>query len=240
YLDSSDFSTLSDASQSRDQEAILEQLLEWADSDRVSFVFSACHLMEMAPLFPRYASASSSRADTLVRLCRRNCLLSFDRLLRSEAESLAGLSSVRFDAISPNGEWYPEFGNLMSPVKQLDTFKEELQKAGSGHGLNRKQRRALQSQLVGSSGFKPLARRLLASEASEESVAEMLRRYPMRNQDMRVLWRYFIGQASSDEANAAFLESLRDPRWMIQWFAEHHGQLSPFIEWLRGPSVVSR
>lgn len=65
---------------------------------------------------------------------------------------------------------------------------------------------------------------------------EMLKLYPMRDQDMEVLWRYSIGRASAADANEAFLASLRDPTWMMQWFAEHHGQLSPFIESLRRPS----
>jgi hypothetical protein len=42
-----------------------------------------------------------------------------------------------------------------------------------------------------------------------------------------------LGQATAEEANEAFYESLRDPRWMMRWFAQHHSQLSPFVSWLR-------
>jgi len=59
----------------------------------------------------------------------------------------------------------------------------------------------------------------------------------MRPQDARVLARYAVGDVDAAEAQKAFLESLRDPRWMMAWFRNNHGKLTPFIEWTRKPAA---
>jgi hypothetical protein len=59
----------------------------------------------------------------------------------------------------------------------------------------------------------------------------------MRKQDAEVIMRYLVGTATAKQADQAFLESLRDPRWMIRWFHEHHHRLGPVGEWVRGPAL---
>jgi hypothetical protein len=76
----------------------------------------------------------------------------------------------------------------------------------------------------------------MANQDADANLAEILRIYPMRPQDAKILAQYALGQATSQEADSAFIESLRDPRWMMRWFAAHHDKLTPVTEWLRGPS----
>jgi hypothetical protein len=59
----------------------------------------------------------------------------------------------------------------------------------------------------------------------------------MRRDDALVLLAYIHGKASAKDGEAAFLASLRDPRWMMQWFSEHHTKMSPAIQWLRSASI---
>ena len=59
----------------------------------------------------------------------------------------------------------------------------------------------------------------------------------MRSQDARTLARYAIGDASAAEAEAAFLNSLRDPGWMMKWFRLHHDKLTPLVSWTRKPAA---
>lgn len=44
-----------------------------------------------------------------------------------------------------------------------------------------------------------------------------------------------MGTATAREAEDAFLNSLRDPTWMIGWFEQHSEELSHVIQWARGP-----
>ena len=58
----------------------------------------------------------------------------------------------------------------------------------------------------------------------------------MRPDDARTIGRYVVGDADASAAREAFLNSLRDPRWMMQWFRQHHERLTPFLDWVRSPA----
>lgn len=57
----------------------------------------------------------------------------------------------------------------------------------------------------------------------------------MRENDALTLRNYVFGDATNQEVEEAFLSSLRDPRWMMKWFEKRSNELSPVIEWVRGP-----
>lgn len=235
YLDSSDFSTLSNPGRSIEQEAVRSQLSEWADTGLVQFVFSGTHLMEMAPLSATYTPAAAARADLVVGLCRRNAVISFDRLVVLEMKRLQDPTAPAAAVVSTSAEWYPEWGNMISPVDWVDAIKE-VDAASKSHGLNRQQRRSLKKGLFKGGRPKEATRQFLADNDLGSDYRELLERYPMREQDARVLGRYVVGKATAAQANDAFLESLRDPRWMMRWFANHHAKLTPFVQWLREPA----
>lgn len=69
----------------------------------------------------------------------------------------------------------------------------------------------------------------------QSSAEELVKKYPMRPSDALTLGRYFLGKTTRSEAENAFLESLRDPRWMMRWFAAHHERMTPISEWVRSP-----
>lgn len=58
----------------------------------------------------------------------------------------------------------------------------------------------------------------------------------MRERDANVLMQYVLGQVSAERADEAFLESLRDPSWMMRWFYEHHDRLGVIGDWIREPA----
>lgn len=236
YLDSSDYSTLSDPRrQSRELEEVRSRLAALAAIPSVRFVFSGAHLSEMAPLAARYARAATDRADVLVTLCRRNALISFDRLIGAELSNLASRDSSAVRVLSPDAEWYPDLRGAISPIDWADTALA-IDNEIKSHGLSREHRRKLKRKLFRESRPTPLMRTWLATQSEVGDLSDILRLYPMRPQDARTLTRYTLGQATKEQAEAAFLESLRDPRWMMQWFAAHHDKLTPVTEWLRGPA----
>jgi hypothetical protein len=232
YLDSSDFSTLSNPRRTPELSLLRDCLVEFAEAGKVQFLFSAAHLMEMAPLEATYTAAAANRADLLVELCGRNALISIDRLIDAELDKLSCRTSWPVQAISTRGEWYPNWGNLISPVQWADAIKE-VDYTSRQHGLNRHQRRQLKGKLFKDGKPKTLARRIVSGDETGNVNKELLERYPMRPQDFEVLLRYVGGKATKNEANEAFLESLRDPSWMMRWFSQHHTTLSPFIDWIR-------
>lgn len=236
YLDSNDYSTLSDPRRRTDSiDQVRIALQELAKSDLVSFAFSGVHLSEMAPLDAKFAPAATARADLLVELCGRNAFISFDRLAALELAHLVNPDMPPVQALSRDATWFPELRDIISPVQWADVARQIDQEIKK-RGLNRQHRRALKRQLFKASQPTPKMREWLANQDAASDFSDILRLYPMRPQDAAVLGRYVLGQTTAEEAENAFLESLRDPRWMMRWFADHHDKLTPVIKWLRGPS----
>lgn len=236
YLDSNDYSTLSDPRRKTDAlDKVRLELLRLAESGHVRFAFSGAHLSEMAPLDAKYARAATARADLLVELCGRNAFISFDRLIALELGRLANPDLPPMQALSSDATWFPDLKDIVSPVQWADVACE-IDQTIKERGLNRQQRRAFKRQLFKANQPTVKMREWLAHQDSPPDFSEILRLYPMRPQDAQVISRYILGKATAKDAEDAFLESLRDPRWMMRWFAAHHDKLTPVTEWLRGPS----
>lgn len=237
YLDSSDFSVLSNPRGISDElGAVLRQLRGWVRDGNIVCCFSGTHLSEMAPLDAAYAGAAKCRAGLLVELCGKNALISQDRLFAAELRHAIGLSASLPEVHSPDGIWYPDGIAGMSPVGQIEVVSS-IQNTIHELGANRAARRKANQK-----GFKrglprPTFQAAVVANARTCALDEVLALYPMRPQDARVLSRYAVGDATAEEATNAFEESLRDPSWMMQWFEKHHAQLNPFIDWIRAPSA---
>jgi hypothetical protein len=235
YLDSSDYSVLSDRKR-RETEApgVLDALRSWTRAGDVQCLFSGVHLSEMAPTHARHAAHAESRADLLVELCGRNAWISFDRLFKGEFEYAWGRRDVRPSVFSATGDWFPDIGDI-SPVTALEHARS-VRLALADTNLSREQRRKAQRM----ANRRGKARDALQAAALENArtgpLDELLRVYPMRPDAARVLARFVFGDATVADATNAFLESLRDPRWMMKWFYDHHDRLTPFIGWVRDPA----
>jgi len=237
YLDSNDYSMLSDPRRRTDSlDQVRTVLQELVHSNLVRFVFSGIHLSEMAPLDTKFTPSATDRADLLVELCGRNAFISFDRLVASELANLVNPDAPPVQALSSNATWFPEIDKVFSPVHLWANTAREIDHAVKERGLNRKQRRTLKRQLFKANQPTPKMQEWLASQNPSSNLSEILSLYPMRPQDAEVLCRYTLGQATQKEAEDAFLESLRDPSWMMRWFATHHNKLTSVTEWLREPS----
>lgn len=235
YLDSSDYSTLSKPQLDSEAAAIRDRLIAWADSGEVEFRYSGAHISEMSPLQPQYVDAAKTRGELLVALCGRKALVSFDELMRREITAVAHDSGPPGDVYSDTGDWFPSIKDFISPVSVVEKVKKECDATTKGHGMNRAQRRKGKKSFVKGNNLTAEAKHQLMS-GQMRVVQKILSSYPMREQDARVLHGFVIGTATAREAEEAFLNSLRDPTWMIGWFAQHSEKLSPVIQWARRPA----
>ncbi len=239
YLDSSDYSVLSDPDRaSREAPGVLEELQRLRDDGLVEFFFSAAHLTEMAPLQPSYTDAAIRRGNVLVELCGGNCMLHQETLFRAEVSTALGLTASVSNPTNRNGRWFQDNIAEMSPVTAVshlrslqDSIAELLPDA------SRAQRRQVQRKLSKGGKLRPAIHDSIVRNAKEGDLNEILSLYPMTQNAARVLARYVAGDASAAHATAAFESCLRDPRWMMQWFEKHHDKLTPFIAWARGPAA---
>ncbi|WP_372438015.1 hypothetical protein ACCM60_10615 [Pseudomonas chlororaphis subsp. aureofaciens] len=232
YLDSNDYSILSEPRLDERLTGLKEKLLYLNKHTDVMFAFSGVHISEMSPIAQNHADAATRRTSLLSLLCHRNAMISFDRLIRSELERLVIRSALPVAAIDTNGEWFPDFGSIISPLDDLN-IEAVVQQQAEDAAMNRKARRMLKSTMISKNGairsnFERLHGRMDHQELTDK--------VPMRPRDARVLQRYVLGHATRAEADAAFLESLRDPSYMMQWFAEHYGRLGAVGDWVRQPA----
>jgi hypothetical protein len=234
YLDSSDYSLLSDARRSElDAPGVLQCLRNHVAAGNIECFYSGAHLSEMAPTKPEYSEASEQRASLLVELCGKNVLVAHDRLFDLELRFALGMLKNRADPIRRDGEWFPEGAAELLPLSAHDG---DASLPGLIGQLGRAERRKASKALLKGGRPRKHVQESLVKNARFGSVGEVLSVYPMNPSAARVLNRYVVGDATSKEATEAFQESLRDPRWMMKWFEQHHAELTPFIAWVRGPA----
>lgn len=235
YLDNNDYSRLSDLDLLEGRFAgVLEKLMS-ARSDKVIYCFSGTMLSEISPLAPAYSDAANRRAEALVSHCGRNALISIDRLIDAEIKALLGSTASPPPIWSPTGDWFPSNIEAFSPVKQFE-LAAQVRDSIKTLAPNRKARRFAEAKALKGQRVTAPMKRLLVSGAREGTLNEILRSYPMRPEDARVLARFAVGDATVQEANEAFVETLRDPRWMMSWFEQHHGEHNSFITGVRAPA----
>jgi hypothetical protein len=102
-------------------------------------------------------------------------------------------------------------------------------------GLPRDAKRKGERELFKNGKLRSSAKQRILSK-DRESFQALLTQFPMRERDADVLLRYMIGDATKEEADNAFYASLRDPKWMAQWFRNQRDQMLPIINWLRAPA----
>ena len=104
YLDSQDYSTLTDPKRdTADHRKIKDALLHLARSKQVRFAFSSIAVCESVALTADAAHLAELKAGLLSELCGLNALVSFDRLVCAEVNSLASRSAPP-TFIRPTGE----------------------------------------------------------------------------------------------------------------------------------------
>ncbi|MNJ27548.1 hypothetical protein D3C77_220550 [compost metagenome] len=231
YLDSADYSTLSAPNISGELEEAKKTLLELSASNKAIFVFSGAHISEMAPTQQIYADRANSRTNLLATLCNRNVMISFDKLIQQELGNLIQRNPNKAEAIDTNGSWFPDISDLIAPLQNLNitgNINDQLK----SENLNRNQRRNLKRTMEKNGRI----RSNVESKIGKFDINEFLGRYPMRPKDAITLKNYIFGKASRAEAESAFLESLRDPTWMMQWFSDHYDRLGPIGDLVRKPA----
>ena len=231
FLDSNDYSDLSNPKRSEAMEETRRLLIDLSKSPSVSFTFSGMLVSEMAPLESKYTDYAAARTDLMIELCGRNTFLSYDRVIKAEIARLSSMDDKPIVSTKDDGTWFPDIGGVMTPMQFIGATSA-INEKGVELGLNRKERRALNCKASRHGRF----RKKFVEGYGDFDLTEILSRYPMRPDDAKVIMDYTLGRATAEQADRAFLESMRDPRWMMRWFHEHYDRLGIVGDWVRAPS----
>ncbi len=233
YLDSQDYSVLSGEKLTAEQASLKSQLLSYARDGRVKFMFSVLVVSEVAPTQEGAIGYAIRRGDFLSQLCDRNALVDTWALLETELKALAALSPSVLSPYALDGDWIsgvelPEPFDV--PRRAADALAEEFETMP----MTRQQRRSLLRKLTKNGAARPELLTTLERLGRDSVANTICAKYPMKPQSADALRRYLSGSGSRDLAQKAFQESLRDPCWMMRWFASTPELAQPVARIVRG------
>jgi hypothetical protein len=235
YLDSQDYSTLTDPKTLNPERLELRKALtDFARDGRVRFVFSAAAVCEAVAISPEASHLAELKAELLSDLCGANALVSIDRLVAAETKALADRHPPP-DMLDQSGNWFPEIGMLEAPEPPWERVRRIAEDELHSMGLSRQQRRAAARKLIKNGEPRGTFKRQMEQQSADAFLAEILKQYPMKPEYAEVMVNYTLGRATEVDFANALQGSLRDPRWMMKWFTTNHAMSSPIADIVRKP-----
>jgi hypothetical protein len=150
YLDSSDFSVLSDSSKRTQEIITLEnQLVNWRNAGLIEIRFAYPHLIEAAPIGLQHIEASRYRAQKIAELCQGKALAAQDKIFAAEIRSLIGESNKPNYVFMDDGDWLPDISDNVTGADELFDHAKQIQKTVAEMGLNRTDTRKALKQYSG-------------------------------------------------------------------------------------------
>lgn len=236
YLDSQDYSTLTDTKTlSADRIQVREALLSFAQKRKVQFVFSAAAVCEAVAVSPEATRLAELKAEFLGDLCGANALVSFDRLLHGEVVALAEQRDPPHDMLDPYGNWFPDIPIIETCETPWQKMRQLAEDELDAKGLSRQQRRAAVRKLIKNGKPRNVLKSQLEKQNPSTLAEEIIKQYPMKAEYAEMMARYGLGRATEKDFTEALMGSLRDPRWMMKWFATNHAMSSPIADIVRKP-----
>lgn len=236
YLDSQDYSTLTDPrNETTKSRELKSTLIDLARSKEVRFCFSAAAVCEAVAPDPQYADLALRKAELITELCGSNALISFDRLAALEVKALENRARFsREEVFDAKGRWFPKIPTDKSPSYLFNIAEmalAEIQATVHSRDGRRKAERAL----VKNGRPTQLLMKKLAEQDPSIYVAMLMRTYPISPEDKDFLIRCARGRATDKEFSETLERSLADPVRMMQWFEFDYSLASPISDMVRAP-----
>ncbi|MBB5369955.1 MULTISPECIES: hypothetical protein [unclassified Janthinobacterium] len=236
YLDSQDYSTLTDPKVLTNEKLqIREALLNFAREGTVKFVYSSTVICEAVPTSPEASRLAELKAELLSDLCGFNALVSFDRLATAETTALANGSGAPKSMLDPHGYWFPEIGTQALPESPWNYMLQQAESDLVAKGMSRQQNRATMRKMFKNGEPRGELKKYLENQSQEWLASEFLKQYPMKPEHAELMVKFSFGRATDEEFGKALKDSLRDPRWMMKWFATNYSMAGPISDLVRKP-----
>jgi hypothetical protein len=226
YLDSSDYSVLSDPSRSSSEvESILSQLERFLEDGRIACWFSAASVAEAVPLAPTFLPAARSRLEMIKRLCGNNCLVDGSTLAAIERDAVLKRRPPLLNEVRKvDGRWTP---NIDEIVDDILTPQQELQRQVTALGLGRAARRKMEHSI-----------KKRGPQAAQSTVAEFYQRYPFRPVDRPILTAYAEGRADKAQILECLVAAFTDLEQLADWYEKRWDHTAPVFKWIRSSGAL--
>lgn len=233
YLDSSDYSVMSDPDNLPAQE-IRTRLEKYSARGIARFPFSAIHMIECAHLDVASRPMALRRATLIHNFAEERCFpwwLDTAFLECTDRAKAVDLTPIDFDSGS-SWRWLPDMSALADSFKKamIDGLKEMLVE----QNLPRQQRRQMFSRTFRRGKVSPLVIAFLRRNRSELLKA-LEKQFPLttRFYEEDLILRFAAGEVSSKTIAAEFEKGMSDPINFVGWIYDRHDKDRKMTGWLR-------
>ena len=211
YLDSSDYSVLSDASQlSAAHIKVAGILLELQSDGIIQIRFSEANVVEAAPKDPSSVEKARERLGMIKKICGQKCLIHPLDIIDLEIKSAINDERVSVgSALNDEGYWFPAFfwDDFLLPSPE-QTIIEHISK------LDRRKRRELfRDGKVTKAGF-DFCRSMFSA-----TKLDLSKKVPISPRSAKQIEMYYSGKVNSQRAQAALLEGFVDLDQIAEWYS---------------------
>ena len=224
YLDSSDYSHMSDPSSSLYQQyqGIKRQLFQLRDAGMIEIRFSAAHVIEMAHTEPQYRDAALARVETMLEICGLQVLVDPPTLFLLDMTYLPlkcrgdwHKESFPNYAYDNNGDWYSSL--RVEDLDLRETLQDELDRMLSSSSATRQQRRLVKRMF--SKGGKIPAQLESYLKAYQGTIRNELRQeMPLTDRfySKDMMLAYALGEMTEQEVKTELKKDLRTSEILLE------------------------
>jgi hypothetical protein len=234
YLDSSDYSVLSDAMDNPSHPAaeLFGKLCQWVDIGKIEIRFSSVHVIEIAHIEDTAKDAALRRAKCIARLSNGKC---FRFWLEMPARECLNILTGRpiYDGLTSNtGEWHPDLSGEAQALQKMlmDGFKEILEKTAT----NRHQRRSIRRRFFPKDRLSKEGVELLQT-GRDELLESLAQRFPLSERFFRddLMLRFAAGGIDAIEIVDEMGIVFRDVERFVGWTYDTQDKDRKMTKWLR-------
>lgn len=243
YLDSSDYSILSEAMQQAQHPhaATFRALCGYVDEGRIEIRFSSIHVVEAAHLNPESRDLAIGRARCIQRLSGGKCFRFSPDLPLLEGLERLSRGRVRESVTSDIGFWHPDFSELALTLRQ--SIVDGIRKILVEKELNRHRRRAVERQLFPNGRLSAKVVRGL-QVGRQELLSELSRQFPLSERFFTedLMLKFAAGDVPAQEIVEELCIVFRDLEKFIGWTFDTRDTDRKSVAWLRdhGYGLVSK
>lgn len=220
YLDSSDYSVLSD--ESRRSQEIIEienELINLRDEGKIEIRYSYNHIIEAAPVALENKVNASKRLKKINELCNTKCLVEHFSIIQNEITSLrnSAFPISSFETFNNYGAWFPD----ITPDDEIFDI-EKLVSELPGRTSKRKAKRNLFNN---DGSYKPAYRELLLSATCKQ--------FPLTHGQAKLVIESFIKTNSLNAFISTVSLSLSYIDNLILWYEQCWDLMNPLSSYFR-------
>lgn len=219
YLDSSDYSVLSDAQRAADagMQDTLTFLRDATRSGLIEVRYSIIHITEACHRDASSKPLAAARARLIAELSGSKVLRHFTDVVATESVAAARAVLSESPALDNDGRWFPSMPGLGREIRQA--VEQGMQEGASRFGYNRKSRRTAQ-RLLGSRERPGRAR--VDALSDRAGLDSLCKRYGMSERFVRerLLVRLADARASDAELAALVEQEVFEPERFIAHYLD--------------------